>query len=130
MKKLSMVVGSRTLCMDFDLQAWLDVEAEFGSIGKMYEQIDGDTAPMTAMLRVAAITANAGERKNGCTPDITTEWMVTHMTPKQARHANSLAKLAIMHGMKRETVEDDGDIDMVAKELQKKNPDRLPQENA
>lgn len=125
MSKLSMTVQGRELNMYFDNQAWLDIEEEFGTIGKMYEAIDGEQSPMRAMMQVAVITANAGMRRAGNPPDLTLEWMIANMSPKQARRANTLAKLAIAEGMKRETVEDEdeGDVDMVAKELQKKSPE-------
>lgn len=132
MSKLSMTAGGRELLMRFDTEAWLDVEDEFGTIGKMYEEIDGENKPMRAMMRAAVIMANAGERHAGRAPDITLEWMVANLTPKQQRKANTLAKIAVAEGMKRETVEsdDEGDIDLVAKELQKKNPVSLQQDNA
>lgn len=128
MNALSITVRGRELNMYFDNQAWLDVEDVFGTIGKMYEAIDSEDHPMRAMMQAAVITANAGMRREGKEPDLTLEWMVENMSPKQARRANTLAKLAIAEGMKRETVEDEdeGDIDLVAKELQKKSPDSSP----
>ena len=125
MSKLSMTAAGRELTMYFDNQAWLDMEDEFGTIGKMYEAIDGDDHPMRAMMRAAVVTANAGLRHAGKEPDITLDWMAKNLSPKQQRKANTLAKLAIAEGMKRETVEDEdeGDIDLVARELQKKNPE-------
>lgn len=125
MSKLSMTAAGRELTMYFDNQAWLDMEDEFGTIGKMYEAIEGDDHPMRAMMRAAVVTANAGLRHAGKEPDITLDWMAKKLSPKQQRKANTLAKLAIAEGMKRETVEDEdeGDIDLVARELQKKNPE-------
>ena len=125
MSKLSMTAAGRELTMYFDNQAWLDIEDEFGTIGKMHEAIEGDDHPMRAMMRVAVVTANAGLRHAGKEPDITLDWMAKNLSPKQQRRANTLAKLAIAEGMKRETVEDEdeGDIDLVARELQKKNPE-------
>lgn len=125
MSKLSMTAAGRELTMYFDNQAWLDMEDEFGTIGKMYEAIDGDDRPMRAMIRAAVVTANAGLRHAGKEQDITFDWMVENLSPSQQRKANTLAKLAIAEGMKRETVEDEdeGDIDLVARELQKKNPE-------
>ena len=125
MSKLSMTAAGRELTMYFDNQAWLDMEDEFGTIGKMYEAIEGDHHPMRAMMRAAVVTANAGLRHAGKEPDITLDWMAKNLSPKQQRKANTLAKLAIAEGMKRETVEDEdeGDIDLVARELQKKNPE-------
>lgn len=125
MSKLSMTAAGRELTMYFDNQAWIDMEDEFGTIGKMYEAIEGDDHPMRAMMRAAVVTANAGLRHAGKEPDITLDWMAKNLSPKQQRRANTLAKLAIAEGMKRETVEDEdeGDIDLVARELQKKNPE-------
>ena len=125
MSKLSMTAAGRELTMYFDNQAWLDIEDEFGTIGKMYEAIDGEERPMRAMMRAAVVTANAGQRHAGKEADFTLEWMIRNLSPKQQRKANTLAKLAIAEGMKRETVEDEdeGDIDLVARELQKKNPE-------
>ena len=122
MSKLCMKVAGRELEMFFDLQAWLDAEETFGSLDEMYKRMEDNKCPMKTSLMLAVVTANAGERKNGRAPDLTLEWMTGHMTPKQARTANTLAKMAVAEGLKRETTEaeDDEPVDVVAEELQKK----------
>lgn len=133
MSVLSITAKGRTLTMYFDLAAWLEVEETFGSLEKLWAKVDADDEPMKTQLQLAAIVANAGERKAGREPDITTEWLRDNLSPKQARTINTLAKIAMSLGLKRETADDDdetGDIDVTAKELLKKKPDQLPQENA
>lgn len=133
MNALSMTARGRTLTMYFDTAAWLEVEESFGSMEKLWAKVEADETPMKIQLQLAAIVANAGERKAGREPDITPEWLRDNLSPKQARKANTLAKMAVSLGLKRETADDDdetGDIDVTAKELLKKKPDQLPQENA
>lgn len=110
-----------TLRMYFDTSAWMEIEEEFGSIQQMYELLDADKKPLTVNMKVAAITARCGARHAGETADVTWEWLRDNLTPKQARKANTLAKLAIAQGMKREEVDDEDEaVDVVAEELQKK----------
>jgi len=122
MSKLSMTVGGRELTMRFDLKAWTEIDETFGSLEDMRKKTGGKEKPMVHSLQMTAIMANAGERYAGRQPDMTPEWLQEHLTPKQAQLANSLAKLAIAAGMKRENVndEDDGPVDVVAEEIQKK----------
>lgn len=122
MKQLTMTAKGRELVMHFDNKAWLAIEDEFGSLEAMYELIDGKEKPLYHTMRMTAIIANAGERKAGRTPDITPEWLTENLTPKQIRAANTMAKLAIMEGWKRETVDEDeeGPVDVELEAIQKK----------
>lgn len=121
MNKLSMTVRGKELKMYFDLQAWLDAEEAYGSLEEMYKQLEEGKAPMRNALTLAAITANAGARHAGREPDVTTEWLMENLSPKQARAINTMAKIAVIKGMKRETADDEDDaVDVVAEELQKK----------
>ena len=118
---LTMSVRGVTLRMRFDTAAWLELEEEFGSLQQMYELLEGDRAPMTVNLKVAAITARCGAKHAGEKADITWEWLRDNLTPKQARKANTLAKIAMAEGMKREEMDDEDEaVDVVAEELQKK----------
>lgn len=127
MNGLKMTAAGREITMYFDTQAWLDVEKEFGSMSAMYELMEEDKNPMLVNLRLAEITARAGARheagegEESETP-VTLAWLIKNLTPKQAKRANTLAKLAVAQGMQRENVDDeDEDIDVVAQELQKKS---------
>lgn len=133
MKGLSITARGRTLTMYFDTAAWLEVEETFGSLEKLWAKVEADEMPMKTQLQLAAIVANAGERKAGREPDITPEWLRDNLSPKQARTINTLAKIAIQLGLKRQNADEEdetGDIDVTLEELLKKKPDQSPQENA
>lgn len=122
MKPLTMTAKGRELAMYFDNGAWLAIEEEFGSLETMYELMDGKDKPLFHTMRMTAIIANAGERKAGRKPDITPEWLTENLTPKQIRAANTMAKLAIMEGWKRDNVDEDedGPVDVELENIQKK----------
>ena len=122
MSKLNMDVQGRKLHFWFDTETWLAIEEEFGSLETMYELIDGKEKPMEHTMRMTAMVINAGARKHGEPEDMTPEWMRDHMTPKQVRKANTMAKLAIMEGWKRENVDEDdeGPVDVELENIQKK----------
>lgn len=121
MSKLSMTVREKQLRMYFDLKAWLEAEEAFGSLEDMYKQLEEGKAPMRNTLTLAAITANAGARHEGREPDVTLEWLQENLSPKQAKAINTMAKIAVVEGMKRETADDEDEpVDVVAEELQKK----------
>ena len=99
----------------------MELEEEFGSMEKMQEQLDKDEHPMHINLKLAAITARCGAKHAGEKPDMTWEWLRDNLTPKQARRANTLAKLAVADGLKRENMDDEDEaVDVVAEEIQKK----------
>lgn len=121
MNGLTMEARGVTLRMYFDTAAWMELEEEFGSMEKMQERLDKDEHPMHINLKLAAITARCGAKHAGEKPDMTWEWLRDNLTPKQARKANTLAKLAVAEGLKRENVdEEDEAVDVVAEEIQKK----------
>lgn len=122
MKQLTMTAKGRELAMHFDTDAWLAIEEEFGSLETMYELIDGKDKPLMHAIRMTAVIVNAGERKAGREMNITPEWLRENLTPKQIRAANTMAKLAIMEGWKRDTVDEDedGPIDVELENIQKK----------
>lgn len=121
MNGLTMEARGVTLRMYFDTAAWMELEEEFGSLEKMQEALSSDDRPMHINLKLAAITARCGAKHAGEKPDMTWEWLRDNLTPKQARRANTLAKLAVAEGLKRENVdEEDEAVDVVAEEIQKK----------
>lgn len=121
MNGLTMEARGVTLRMYFDTAAWLELEEEFGSLEKMQEALSSDDRPMHVNLKLAAITARCGAKHAGEKPDMTWEWMRDNLTPKQARRANTLAKLAVAEGLKREDMDDEDEaVDVVAEEIQKK----------
>lgn len=121
MNGLTMEARGVTLRMYFDTAAWMELEEEFGSMEKMQEQLDKDEHPMHINLKLAAITARCGAKHAGEKPDMTWEWLRDNLTPKQARRANTLAKLAVADGLKRENMDDEDEaVDVVAEEIQKK----------
>lgn len=113
--------GGRTLRLRFDLQAWLEIEERFGSLGIMLEALEKGTRPMHASLDACAILARAGARHAGEPDAPDAGWMAAHLSPRQANALIGLAREAIVMGMQREHVEqEDEDVDVVAQELQKK----------
>lgn len=121
MNGLTMEARGVTLRMYFDTAAWMELEEEFGSLEKMQEALSNDDRPMHINLKLAAITARCGAKHAGEKPDMTWEWLRDNLTPKQARRANTLAKLAVAEGLKRENMDDEDEaVDVVAEEIQKK----------
>lgn len=124
MNGLTMEARGVTLRMYFDTAAWMELEEEFGSLEKMQEALSSDDRPMHINLKLAAITARCGAKHAGEKPDMTWEWLRDNLTPKQARRANTLAKLAVAEGLKRENMDDEDEaVDVVAEEIQKKTGD-------
>ena len=124
MNGLTMEARGVTLRMYFDTAAWMELEEEFGSLEKMQEALSNDERPMHVNLKLAAITARCGAKHAGEKPDMTWEWLRDNLTPKQARRANTLAKLAVAEGLKRENMDDEDEaVDVVAEEIQKKTGD-------
>ena len=124
MNGLTMEARGVTLRMYFDTAAWMELEEEFGSLEKMQEALSSDDRPMHINLKLAAITARCGAKHAGEKPDMTWEWLRDNLTPKQARRTNTLAKLAVADGLKRENMDDEDEaVDVVAEEIQKKTGD-------
>ena len=118
-----MEAAGKRLAMYFDTRAWLDFEREYYSTDELLRRItEGDKAT-EARVQLAAVTATAGARREGRKETITPDWLMDNLTPKQIRQATALAQAAWLEGMKREMVEDDDqDVDVVAAELEKKDP--------
>ena len=121
-----MTIAGRKTGLRFDVQAWLEVEEAFGSLEAMIRRMDEGERPMEA-----AIEINAHERHAGGTPDATVEWLRASLAPKEAATLTARAKLALTEGMRREHAEDDdGDVDLVAREIEKKTEKASGQESA
>ena len=118
-----MEAAGKRLAMYFDTRAWLDFAREYYSTDELLRRItEGDKAT-EARVQLAAVTATAGARREGRKETITPDWLMDNLTPKQIRQATALAQAAWLEGMKREMVEDDDqDVDVVAAELEKKDP--------
>lgn len=128
---IRMKVGERNVQLRFDVQAWLEVEEAFGSLDAMIRRMDEGERPMEAALTLAAIEINAHERHTGGTPDATVEWLRASLAPKEAAMLTARAKLALTEGMRREHAEDDDeDVDLVAREIEKKTEKASGQESA
>lgn len=125
---LTMQAGGRELLFAFDTQAWLDIEERLGSIDALLDAINDNKKPLTSSMELAAVTATCGERRRGSADVITVAWLTEHLTPRQIKRANSLARTALTVGMRRETVEQDEDevIDVVLAELDAKNKKKDP----
>lgn len=118
---MKITIAGRKTGLRFDVQAWLEVEEVFGSLDEMIRRMDEGERPMEAALTLAAIEINAYERYTGGTPDSTVEWLRASLAPKEAVMLTARAKLSLTKGMRREHAEDDdGDIDLVAREIEKK----------
>lgn len=128
---IRMKVGERNVQLRFDVQAWLEVEEAFGSLEAMIRRMDEGERPMETALTLAAIEINAHERHAGGTPDATVEWLRASLSPKEAAMLTARAKLALTEGMRREHAEDDDeDVDLVAREIEKKTEKASGQESA
>lgn len=118
---LEMKVGERALRFRFTVKAWLEVEEKVGSLGKLFKRFEEDDKPLAASITLAAACATAGEKHAGGTEEITEAYLIEHLSPKQMKEANMLARKALTIGMRRETAEDEDEVvDAVLEELKKK----------
>lgn len=123
----TMRAAGRTLRLRFDLQAWLEIEERFDSLGAMLEALDRGARPMRASLDACAILARAGARHAGEPDAPDAAWMAAHLSPRQANALIRLARAAIVLGLRREDVEqEDEDVDVVAEEIAKKKRGSSP----
>lgn len=115
-------IGGRELHLVFDTAAWVDVERVFGSLDKMYKNLDEDVMPITTGLHLAAATATSGTCERKTKDDrITFAWLVKNAKPTEAQQIGHLARLAILKGMERqEEGFEEGPVDSVLEEEQAK----------
>lgn len=105
-------VGDKELTFVFDTAAWVDVEAQFGSIDRMYKRFDEDIMPITAGLHLAAITATSGCGDRDKKARITFDWLVKTASPEKTREIIAAARAAVIRGMATtEDLFDDGPVD-------------------
>lgn len=106
-------VADRELHLIFDTAAWVDVEKIFGSIDRMYKNLDEDILPITTGLHLAAATATSGTCNRDQKESISFAWLVKHATPVQAEQLGHMARMAILKGMERteKLVETTGPVD-------------------
>lgn len=112
--------GGRELRFLFDVQAWCEIEENFGCLQSMNQRMGSKEKPMEASLALIAVTMNAWNRHTGAQADITTDWLKENLTPGQVTEAALFSKAAVVEGMKREDAQEEEDTDVGAEELQKK----------
>lgn len=118
---LEMNTGEKTLRFRFTTRAWLEIEEKIGSLSRFFERIEKEDRPLDASIILAAACATAGEKHAGNDERITEEYLIDHLSPKQIKEANALARRALTIGMRRETADqDDEPVDAVLEELKKK----------
>lgn len=108
-------IDGREMILVFDTAAWVDLEAAFGSMERMYKRLDEDVLPMTTGLQLAAFCATSGTCDRAKKEKISFDWLVTHATPKQAHELGHKARLAVLQGMAgTETLfgDEDGPVDV------------------
>lgn len=110
----TMMIGGKELRLVFDTAAWVDVEKEFGSIGRMYKRMEEDILPMTTGLMLSAFCATSGscDRKKG--ESITFAWLVENASPVEVKKLNLMARNAVLKGMEttESLFEEDGPVDV------------------
>lgn len=116
----AMEAAGRRLAFWFDTRAWLEFEEKHYSTDELLRRISENDKATEARMHLVAVTATAGARKEGRSEPVEPSWLMDNLTPKQMREAAYMAQQAWMDGMKRETVEDEDDVDVVAQELAKK----------
>lgn len=141
--ELVLEVKERKLLFRFTTRAWLAIEAQLGSLGALLERMSGSDRPLDAAITLITETANAGDRYAGGKGDITRDFIIDNLTPKQIKAATHLAKTAVTAGMRREEADqDDGEvIDAILLEIEaeerakkeraeRRTPRSSPRENA
>lgn len=107
------IIDGKVMEFVFDTAAWVDVEKKFGSLDRLYKQLEEDLLPMTTGLHLAAITATSAMCDRDKKESIDFAWLVKHATPKQAREIGTRARMAIAKGLETtETLfDEDGPVD-------------------
>lgn len=95
----TITIGGRELTLVFDTAAWVELEATFGSLDRMYKRLAEDVLPMTTGLQLAAITATSGSCDRKKKESITFDWLVANASPKQARELGRMARNAVADGL-------------------------------
>lgn len=118
-----MEAAGKRLAMYFDTRAWVEFERKYYPTDELLRRISEGDKAVEARIQLAAVTATAGARREGREEEITPDWLMDNLTPKQIKQAMAMAQNAWIDGMHRETVEEaDEDVDAVAAELEKKDP--------
>lgn len=120
MKSKQVTIGGVQVHLAFDLLAWFDVEDAFDSMDAMREKLLNNKKPVSTLVELLAIEANAGERSKGKDGHFTAEWMKKNLKPWQVTGMIEKAYEALADGLEREECENSDDVDVVAEQLAKK----------
>lgn len=93
------ILDGKEMQFVFDTKAWVEVEKIFGSLDRMYKCFEEDMLPLTAGLKLAAITATSAMCKQDEKKPITFKWLVENASPKQAREMAKRARAAVAIGL-------------------------------
>lgn len=95
----TILIGGRELTLVFDTAAFVDLETQFGSLGRMYKRFDEDMFPMITGLQLAAFCATSGTCNRDKKEKISFDWLVKNATPVEAQKLGHMARMAVLKGM-------------------------------
>lgn len=121
MSKLCMKINGKAVELRWDLRAMMELEEAGHGVGKLFDEMTGET-PTKARLLVAAAMINSGAAHKGEKMEMTAEELQKALTPAGLNTLTWLTSLAIRVGMRREQPDDNDDetIDVVLEEMEKK----------
>lgn len=122
MQKHTITIAGTEFPLGFDVRAWInELEPAFGSLDKMAEKLGGQDKPITAGVTMLTFVINAGFRAEGNNKTISKEWLIDNLKPKEVALAVQEGQKAIIASFRQEETESDqGPVDVVLAELEKK----------
>lgn len=123
MKNHTITIAGKELPLGFDVYAWVEeIEPKFGSLTLMTERLGSQDRPIGAGVDMLTTVINAGYRLAGQKDKVTREWVLKNTKPREISALIREGKAAIYASFEQEMHEDDGPVDEVLAELEKKEP--------
>lgn len=137
-------IGGREIPMTLTTFELIAIQEEIGcTIGQLQDQVFGleknletdeykfnlaeDKERLKKFGKLIRILGNAGLEEAGQEPDLTDKWILRHMKPVMIMAYVIVITAVINEAMKMESAQDDGPVDEVlAEENRKKEPGSLP----
>lgn len=123
-KNIIVRIGGRQLTLVYNIRAQIQIDEELEmDFDTLREELNKRRKPNTKVVVAALrIMGNMGLRLAGAEPDLTDEWIIDHMIPKDLFSYRVAALTALTKGWYMETDDSaDKDQDITLIEIRKKN---------
>ncbi len=123
-KNIIVRIGGRQLTLVYNIRAQIQIDEELEmDFDALREELNKRRKPNTKVVVTALrIMGNMGLRLSGAEPDLTDEWIIDHMIPKDLFSYRVAALTALTKGWYMETDDSaDKDQDITLIEIRKKN---------